>query len=125
MHCLYTTEITSDDDMMNGTISDMPDWEAMGMVGGNLGYFEEEGKDPSQPYTGTVLDQVENLAKLQYTTMIHDDYGLDYIEGGAKLSPRDGTCPAWIYYQRGSGWYRSEMGRCPCSRCTGEKDRCP
>ena len=86
MHCLYTTEITSDDDMMNGTITDMPDWEAMGMIGGNLGFFEEKGKDPSQPYTGTVLDQVENLAKLQYTTMIHDDYGLDYIEGGGNIA---------------------------------------
>ena len=34
---------------MDGTLTDMPDWEAMGMVGGQLGYFEMPGKTPSEP----------------------------------------------------------------------------
>ncbi|NIN97016.1 MAG: hypothetical protein GTO49_18990, partial [Anaerolineae bacterium] len=50
---------------MDGTISDMPDWEAMGMVGGNLGYMEMMGTTPSDPFTGDHNDQAENLAKLQ------------------------------------------------------------
>lgn len=86
LHCLYTTEVTSEDELMNGTLTDMPDWEAMGMVGGNLGYFEMPGTTPSDPFTGTHIDQAENLAKLQFTAFLHDNYGLDYIEGGANLA---------------------------------------
>lgn len=86
LRCLYPVEITSEDPMMDGTISDMPDWEAMGMVGGNLGYMEMEGSDPGQPFTGTVIDQAEHLAKLQYTTFIHDNNGLDFIEGGGNIA---------------------------------------
>lgn len=86
LHCLYPVEVTSDDPLMDGTLSDMPDWEAMGMVGGNLGYMEMEGSDPGQPFTGDHNDQAENLAKLQFTTFIHDNYGLDFIEGGANLA---------------------------------------
>jgi aldehyde:ferredoxin oxidoreductase len=71
--------------MMDGTMSDMPDWEAMGMVGGMLGHMEMEGSDPGEPYTGTTADQAEALAKLQWTTFVHDNYGLDFIEGGALL----------------------------------------
>ena len=84
LHCLYPAEVTSDDPLMDRTLSDMPDWEAMGMVGGNLGYMEMEGSDPGQPFTGH-NDQAENLAKLQYTTFIHDNYSLDFIEGGGNL----------------------------------------
>jgi len=86
MHCLYPTEVTSSDELMNGTMSDMPDWEAMGMVGGNLGYMEMPGSTPSDPFTGTTTDQAENLAKLQFTTFLHDNYGLDFIEGGNNLA---------------------------------------
>lgn len=85
-NCLFPVEITSEDPMLNGHASDMPDWEAMGMVGGNLGYFEMPGATPEDPFTGTHIDQAENLAKLQYTTYIHDDAGLDFIEGGALLA---------------------------------------
>lgn len=85
LHCLYPVEVTSSDPLMDRTMSDMPDWEAMGMVGGNLGYMEMEGVDPGQPYTGTIRDQAESLAKLQYTTFLHDNYSLDFIEGGANL----------------------------------------
>jgi aldehyde:ferredoxin oxidoreductase len=85
LHCLYPIEVTSDDEMMDGTISDMPDWEAMGMVGGMLGYMEMEGATPEDPFTGDHNDQAENLAKLQFTTFLHDNYGLDFIEGGANL----------------------------------------
>ncbi len=86
LHCLYPVEVTSTDPLMDRTMSDMPDWEAMGMVGGNLGYMEMEGTDPGQPYKGTVRDQAESLAKLQYTTFIHDNYSLDFIEGGNNLA---------------------------------------
>lgn len=86
MNCLMPVEITSEDPLMDGHASDMPDWEAMGMVGGNLGYMEMPGTTPEDPFTGTHIDQAENLAKLQYTTYIHDDAGLDFIEGGALLA---------------------------------------
>jgi len=86
LHCLFPVEVTSDDPLMDGTLSDMPDWEAMGMVGGNLGYMEMEGSTPSDPFTGDHNDQAENLAKLQFTTFIHDDNGLDFIEGGNNLA---------------------------------------
>jgi len=86
MHCLYPAEVTSEDELMDGTLTDMPDWEAMGMVGGNLGYMEMPGSTPSDPFTGTHIDQAENLAKLQFTTFLHDNYGIDFIEGGANLA---------------------------------------
>ena len=85
LHCLYTTEVTSEDELLNGTLTDMPDWEAMGMIGGNMGYFEMPGTTPSDPYTGTHIDQAESLAKLQFTTFLFDNYGMDYIEGGGLL----------------------------------------
>jgi aldehyde:ferredoxin oxidoreductase len=85
LHCLYTTEVTSEDELMDGTMTDMPDWEAMGMVGGNLGYHEMPGATPGDTFTGTHVDQAEHLAKVQFTTFLHDNYGLDYIEGGALL----------------------------------------
>jgi aldehyde:ferredoxin oxidoreductase len=85
LHCLYPIEVTSEDPLMDGTLSDMPDWEAMGMVGGMLGYMEMEGSDPGQPFTGDHNDQAEHLAKLQFTTYLHDNNGLDFIEGGANL----------------------------------------
>jgi aldehyde:ferredoxin oxidoreductase len=86
LHCLYPTEVTSEDELMDGALSDMPDWEAMGMVGGNLGYMEMPGTTPGDPFTGDHNDQAENLAKLQFTTFLHDNYGLDFIEGGANLA---------------------------------------
>jgi len=86
LHCIYPVEVTSKDPMMNGTMSDMPDWEAMGMVGGNLGYMELEGTDPETPWKGTKRDHAEALAKTQYSTFIHDDNGLDFIEGGGNLA---------------------------------------
>jgi len=86
LHCLYPVEVTSTDPLMDGTMSDMPDWEAMGMVGGNLGFMEMEGTDPGQPFTGSIKDQAEHLAKLQYTTFLHDNYSLDFIEGGNNLA---------------------------------------
>ncbi|MCJ7703053.1 MAG: hypothetical protein MUO62_15835 [Anaerolineales bacterium] len=86
LRCLYPVEVTSEDPLMDRTLSDMPDWEAMGMVGGNLGYMEMDGTTPSDPFTGDHNDQAENLAKLQFTTFLHDNYGLDFIEGGANLA---------------------------------------
>ncbi|MHB0988173.1 MAG: aldehyde ferredoxin oxidoreductase family protein [Bellilinea sp.] len=85
LHCLYTTEVTSEDALMDGTMTDMPDWEAMGMAGGQLGYFEMPGETPSDPYSGTHNDQAEALAKMQFTAFLHDNYGMDYIEGGTLL----------------------------------------
>jgi aldehyde:ferredoxin oxidoreductase len=86
LHCLYTTEVTSEDPLMDGTMTDMPDWEAMGQVGGNLGYHEMPGATPADGFTGTHIDQAEHLAKVQFTAFLHDNYGLDYIEGGANLA---------------------------------------
>jgi aldehyde:ferredoxin oxidoreductase len=86
LHCMYLTQVTSQDPLMDGTITDMPDWEAMGMVGGNLGYLELAGKTPDDPFTGTHEDLAEALAKTQFTAFLHDNYGLDYIEGGANLA---------------------------------------
>lgn len=85
LHCMYLTQVTSEDSLMNGTITDMPDWEAMGQVGGMLGYGEVPGTTPDDGYTGTHWDLAETLAKTQFTTMIHDDAGLDYIESGCVL----------------------------------------
>jgi aldehyde:ferredoxin oxidoreductase len=86
LHCLYTARVSSRDKLMQGTVTDMPDWEAMGMVGGNLGYLEEEGDTPDDAYRGSHADQAENAAQTQYTTSLFDDYGLDFIEGGAMLA---------------------------------------
>ena len=86
LHCLYTTEVTSEDRLMDRTITDMPDWEAMGMVGGNLGYLESQGTTPEDPFGGNHLDLAEGAAKTQYTTRLFDNYGLDFIEGGAMLA---------------------------------------
>jgi aldehyde:ferredoxin oxidoreductase len=86
LHCMYLVQVTSKDPLLDGTITDMPDWEAMGMVGGNLGYLELEGATPSDPFKGDHLDLAEGLAKNQFTTALHDYYGIDYIEGGANLA---------------------------------------
>jgi len=85
LHCLYTAQVTSVDPLLDGTMSDMPDWEAMGNVGGNLGYFELPGKTPNDAYGGTIDDQAEGLAKMQFTAFLHDNYGMDSIEGGELL----------------------------------------
>jgi len=86
LHCMFTTQVTSADPLMDRIIEDMPDWEAMGMVGGNLGHLEMPGKTPDDTYTGTQADRAEALAKNQYTTFLHDNYGMDYIEGGNNLA---------------------------------------
>ena len=87
MNCLFPVQITSEDPLMDGHASDMPDWEAMGMVGGNLGFFEMSAENtPEDPFTGTFEDKAEHLAKLQFATYLHDDAGLDFIEGGANLA---------------------------------------
>jgi len=85
LHCLYPTEVTSKKSFLDGTITDMPDWEAMGMVGGNIGYLETGDMDPGDPYSGTTEDMVQNAAKSQYTTRLFDNQGMDFIEGGALL----------------------------------------
>jgi len=36
--------------------------------------------NPADGFTGTHIDQAEHLAKVQFTTFLHDNYGLDYIE---------------------------------------------
>ncbi len=91
LKCTTYTEITSEDGLIDGKLTDMPDWEALGMVGGTLGFiFPEEGKfeglTPADPYPGDHNDAMEALAKLQYTTWLHDSEGLDYIEGGNLLA---------------------------------------
>ena len=85
LHCMYLAQVTSEDPLMNGTITDMPDWEAMGMVGGNLGYLELPDATPDDSFTGDHWDLVEFQAKNQQTAFLHDYYGMDYIEGGSLL----------------------------------------
>ncbi|HMA66696.1 MAG TPA: aldehyde ferredoxin oxidoreductase C-terminal domain-containing protein [Desulfosalsimonadaceae bacterium] len=85
LHCLYPARVSSENALLDETITDMPDWEAMGMVGGNIGYLEAAGMDPGDPYSGTFADMTENAAKSQYTTWFSDNAGMDYIEGGALL----------------------------------------
>jgi aldehyde:ferredoxin oxidoreductase len=77
--------VTSKKPFMDQTITDMPDWEAMGMVGGNIGYLESGDMNPGDPYTGNTQDMMENAAKAQYTTWLFDNQGMDFIEGGALL----------------------------------------
>ncbi len=86
LHCLYPVEVTSSSGMMDQTVTDMPDWEAMGMIGGNIGYLEAGDMDPGEPYSGSFEDMTENAAKSQYTTWVFDNAGMDYIEGGALLA---------------------------------------
>lgn len=85
LHCMFSSEITSSDSLMNGILSDMPDWEAMGMVGGNLGYMEQTGKTPLDGQKLTQAERREVLAKIQYTAFLHDNNSMDYIEGGNNL----------------------------------------
>jgi aldehyde:ferredoxin oxidoreductase len=85
LHCMFTTQITSSDPLMDGIREDMPDWEAMGMVGGNLGFLEKAGMTPQDSQTLTQAERREALAKTQYATFLHDNYGLDYIEGGNNI----------------------------------------
>jgi aldehyde:ferredoxin oxidoreductase len=68
-----------------------------------------EGKTPNDAFGGDHWDLAECLAKTQYTTFIHDNYGLDYIEGGCNLgliqelfqrgyitaADLDGIAPKW------------------------------
>jgi aldehyde:ferredoxin oxidoreductase len=86
LHCMFTTQVTSTDPLMDGTLEDMPDWEAMGLVGGNLGFFEKAGTTPEDSQALTQAERREALAKNQYATWLHDNYGLDYIEGGNNLA---------------------------------------
>lgn len=86
LHCLYPVSITSEDALMDRHLTDLPDWEAMGMVGGNLGFAEMAGETPSDTFSGDHNDQAEALAKTQFATFLHDDYGLDFIEGGANIA---------------------------------------
>ncbi len=86
LRCLYTSEVTSDDELLDGTVTDMPDWEAMGQVGGILGMGELPGRTPDDPFGGDHWDLNNGLAKTQFLTYVHDNWGLDYIEGGANLA---------------------------------------
>jgi aldehyde:ferredoxin oxidoreductase len=86
LRCMFSSEITSSNPLMNGILEDMPDWEAMGMVGGNLGFLEKAGKTPQDNQSLTQAEQREALAKTQYATYLHDNYGMDYIEGGNNIA---------------------------------------
>jgi aldehyde:ferredoxin oxidoreductase len=86
LHCLYPVSITSEDPIMDRHLTDLPDWESMGMVGGNLGFMEMPGDTPSDTFAGDHNDQAENLAKNQFTTFLHDNYSIDFIEGGANIA---------------------------------------
>ncbi|MFC1787504.1 aldehyde ferredoxin oxidoreductase C-terminal domain-containing protein [Halobacteriota archaeon] len=86
--CLTTAKVNSANPIMDGTITDMPDWEAMGVLGGNLGFIKPDGTDytPNDPYPGDQHDMHEGQNKLLRATFIHDDLGIDYIDNGMNLS---------------------------------------
>jgi aldehyde:ferredoxin oxidoreductase len=48
--------------------------------------MEKAGKTPADSQKLTQAERREVLAKIQFTTFLHDDYSLDYIEGGNNLS---------------------------------------
>jgi aldehyde:ferredoxin oxidoreductase len=86
--CLTTTRITSEDPTMDGTITDMPDWESMGTLGGNLGFMlpdDHPDWHPRDPWPGDNWDLMLALNKLQRATLLHDDLGLEFIEGGMNI----------------------------------------
>jgi aldehyde:ferredoxin oxidoreductase len=69
----------------------MPDWEAMGTLGGNLGLLTPEGYTgeewtPNDPYPADHWTLKKSLDELQRATFIHDNYGVDYIDNGMNLS---------------------------------------
>jgi aldehyde:ferredoxin oxidoreductase len=85
--CLTTAKVNSKNPLMDGTITDMPDWEAMGVLGSQLGFLKPDGTDytPSDPYPGDVWDMHEAQNKLLRATFIHDDLSFDYIDNGMNL----------------------------------------
>lgn len=88
--CVKTSRVTSDDPQMDGAISDMPDWEAQGDVGGLFDCVvtadQFPGKTPADPYTGTLWDKVEAGNRCLYLTALYDALGMDYIEGGNHIA---------------------------------------
>lgn len=86
--CLKTAKVNSKNPKMDGTITDMPDWEAMGVLGSNLGFIIPDDHPewtPNDPYPGDVWDMHESQNKLLRATFIHDDLSLDYIDNGMNL----------------------------------------
>jgi len=89
--CLITAKANSKYPKVDGTITDMPDWEAMGVLGGNLGLLKPDSKpvewhDAREPYPGDIWDMHESQNKLLRATYIHDDLSFDYIDNGENLS---------------------------------------
>ncbi|MDD3421798.1 MAG: aldehyde ferredoxin oxidoreductase C-terminal domain-containing protein, partial [Methanocellales archaeon] len=88
--CLITAKANSSNPKVDGTITDMPDWEAMGVLGGNLGLLtpnsHPDWKEPYDPYPGDIWDMHESQNKLLRATYIHDDLSFDYIDNGMNLS---------------------------------------
>ena len=88
--CMKTSRVTHEDPDVDGTITDMPDWESQGDVGGLLDFVVAEdlfpGKTPADPYIGDHWDQAEAGHRLLYITNLFDRLGMDYIEGGVHIS---------------------------------------
>jgi aldehyde:ferredoxin oxidoreductase len=87
--CLTTARVTSEDPTMDGTITDMPDWEAMGVIGGNFGFLlpdDHPDWHPRDPWPGDNWDLMKGLNKTQHGTFLHDNYGIDYIDNGSNFA---------------------------------------
>jgi len=88
--CFKMSRVTSDDPAMDKTITDMPDWEAQGNVGGLMDFIVAEdvfpGKTPADPYFGDHWNKTEAAHRLLYITNMFDELGMDYIEGGVHIS---------------------------------------
>jgi aldehyde:ferredoxin oxidoreductase len=67
----------------------MPDWEAMGVLGGNFGLLlpdSHHGWHPRDPWPGNNWDLMKGLSKTQHATFLHDNYGIDYIDNGSNFA---------------------------------------
>lgn len=88
--CMKTSRVVHKDPDVDGTITDMVDWEAQGNVGGLMDFVVAEdvfpGKNPADPYIGTHWDKAEAAHRLLYITNLFDKLGMDYIEGGVHIS---------------------------------------
>ena len=89
-NCMKTSRVTHPDPDVDGTVTDMPDWESQGNVGGLMDFAVAEdvfpGKTPADPYLGDNWDKIEAGNRLLYVTNMFDRLGLDYIEGGVQVS---------------------------------------
>jgi aldehyde:ferredoxin oxidoreductase len=89
-NCFVTSRVTNKDPELDGTLNDIPDWEAQGDIGGLLDFTMPDdlfpGKDPSNAKLSDILTDYECASRFIYTVSLYDRNGMDYIEGGNHIS---------------------------------------